>query len=192
MEIGMKACISAIGLWVAASLAIAQTTTTVSPTLPVLKVSPATVQIRAGAKPTTQKFSAVETGVAHASTTFRWTLSGAAGPAGTLGTIDSTGVYTPPAVPPVPNTVTVTATDSSQTPALANTATVTVLDPSPVISSLSPNYVNTALQYTVDLLGSGFMSSYKVMLDTTEVPYKFISSTDIQIPALPPPPPEPR
>ncbi|HEY3841094.1 MAG TPA: DUF1800 family protein [Bryobacteraceae bacterium] len=169
----MKISSSVIGLWVAASLGVAATTT------PALKLTPATISVRAAAKPATQTFTATESGTTH-TPTYAWALSGAAGATGSLGTIDSKGVYTPPVVPPVPNTVTVTVTDSANT--LSATATITVLDPVPVISSLSPYNVNTGLAYTVDIIGSNFMPSDQVMLGATPVATaKFISSTDIRI-----------
>jgi uncharacterized protein (DUF1800 family) len=169
----MKIRSFAIGLWVTASLGLAATTT------PAIKLTPATANIRAAAKPSTQTFSVSESGAPH-TPTYAWALTGASGVSGSLGTISSKGVYTPPAVPPVPNTVTVTVTDSANS--LSSTATITVLDPAPVISSLSPNNVNTGLAYTVDIIGSNFMAGYQVMLGTTPVTTaKFVSSTDIQI-----------
>src|SRR5438132_412996 len=102
----MKVWIFALYLCLAASLGLAQTPAPA--TAPVLKVSPATVQLRAGAK---QTFSASETGVTSPSLT--WSLSGPPGATGSLGAIDSTGAYVAPAVPPVPATVTVTATDKA-------------------------------------------------------------------------------
>jgi uncharacterized protein (DUF1800 family) len=169
----MKICSSAIGLWVSVSLGMAATTT------PAIKLTPATLDVRAAAKPSTQTFSVNESGAPH-TPTYAWALTGASGVTGSLGSITSKGVYTPPAVPPVPNTVTVTVTDSANS--LSATATLTVLDPVPAISSLSPYNVNTGLAYTVDIIGSNFMPSYQVMLGTTQVTTaKFVSSTDIQI-----------
>ncbi len=172
----MKILISAISLWVAASLGIAQTTST---TVPALKISPATVSIAAAVKPSSVTFKGSETGVKTPATSYTWTLSGAANVQGSLGAITTSGVYTPPAVPPVPNTVTVTATDTTNN--LTNTATITVLDPVPAITSLSSYNINTGLAYTVDVIGTGFMPSYQVMLDKTAATSKFVSGTDIQI-----------
>ena len=167
----MKIWISAIGLWAATSLALAATTA-----VPTIKISPTTVQLRAGAKPTTQTFTVTETGVTKPSMT--WSLSGKA-PASTLGTL-ANGVYTPPAVAPSPNIVTVTVTDSSQTPALTATATITVLDPAPVITSLSPNTVNTGLKTVVIVNGTGFLPSDQLLLDGKVTTPDSISSTGIQ------------
>jgi uncharacterized protein (DUF1800 family) len=168
----MTTWISAIGLIVATSLCNAQT-------VPTMKVSPATASLRAGAQPTTQTFKVTETNVKTPSTTFTWALTGAAGVTGSLGAINSAGVYTPPAVPPTPNTVTVTATDVANK--LSSTAVITILDPAPVITSLSSYNINTGLFYTIDVKGTGFMPTYKVMLDSTQAKSSFISSTDIQI-----------
>jgi uncharacterized protein (DUF1800 family) len=97
-----------------------------------------------------------------------------------LGSIDSKGVYTAPAVPPTPNIVTVNVADTANK--LSNTATITLLDPAPTISSLSPSAnVNTGLKYTVDIIGNNFMPSYTVMLDKTATASTFVSSTDIRI-----------
>jgi uncharacterized protein (DUF1800 family) len=149
----------------------------------VLKVTPATIQLRTGAKPITQTFAAVELGVAHAATSYAWSLSSAAAASGSLGAIDSKGVYTPPAVPPTPNRVIVTATDTTNK--LSGSATITLLDPAPIISSLAPSAnINTGLKYTVDIMGSNFMPSYTVMLDGAATTSKFVSSTDIQISGL--------
>ena len=169
----MRRCFLAAGLCLTASLCLAQIRTIV----PGIKVSPAAVQVRAGAT-ASQNFTAVETGLKTPSTTFTWTL-GPTGSTGSLGTISSKGAYTPPAVPPVPDTVTVTATDATNK--LSGSATITVLDPIPAITSLSASYINMGLAYTVDVKGTGFMPSYQVMLGTTAATSKFVSSTDIQI-----------
>ena len=77
--------------------------------------------------------------------------------------------------------MTVTATDTTNK--LTNTAVITLLDPSPVISSISPSAnINTGLAYTVHIIGTDFMSSYKVMLDATApATSTFVSSTDFQL-----------
>ena len=135
----MKTWVSAISLLVAASLGNSQTNGGGSSTPPTLKVTPATVSLRAAAQPSTQTFKGAETGVKTPATSYTWALTGAEGVTGSLGILSSTGVYTPPAVPPVPNNVTVTATDAANK--LAGTAVITVLNPAPVISSLTTNNI---------------------------------------------------
>jgi uncharacterized protein (DUF1800 family) len=164
----------AAGLCLTASLGMAQTGTA-----PAIALKPATVQIRAGATTNLQTFTVVETGVKTPATTLTWTLSGPAGSAGSLGAITSKGVYTPPAIPPSPNTVTVTATDATNK--VSGAAVITVLDPIPAITSLSTTNINTGLAYVVDVKGAGFMKSYQVMLDTAVAASNFVSGTDIQI-----------
>src|SRR6185312_2120163 len=104
---------------------------------------------------------------------------GPSGSTGSLGTISSKGVYTPPSVPPVPNMVTVTASDTTNK--IKSSSSITVLDPAPVITGLSSNNINTGLTYTLDVKGTGFMSNYKVLLDAAVANSKFVSSNDIQI-----------
>src|SRR3954452_12783098 len=115
----MKSWIPAIGLWVTASLGVAATP------VPAIKVSPATVQMRASAKPASQTFTVTETGVTTPSTTFTWSLSSTSGATTGLGSIDTKGVYTPPAIPPAPNIVKVTVTDAANK--LTTSATITLL-----------------------------------------------------------------
>ncbi len=68
-----------------------------------------------------------------------WQLSGAAcsGPGSPCGVINPAGVYTAPAVPPSPNTLSVTATSSEDT-SRSGTAAVTITA-EPVIVSLLPS-----------------------------------------------------
>ncbi|WP_348265176.1 hypothetical protein P8935_11680 [Telmatobacter sp. DSM 110680] len=73
------------------------TSVTVSPSAP-------TVQLKA-----TQSFQATVTGTGNYSSSVQWSVGGITGGNAKLGTISSAGVYTAPASPPNPNTVTVTA-----------------------------------------------------------------------------------
>jgi hypothetical protein len=64
------------------------------------------------------------------------------------------------------------------------TATVNLLNPLPVISSLGPSSINTGLEYTIEIKGTGFVKSSQVMLGGTAVPPKavrFRSGTDLQL-----------
>ena len=112
-------------------------------------------------------------------TVLTWTVA----PAG-LGSVAS-GVYTAPAVLPASNTatITLTATDSATNKVLATgSAKVTLENPLPVISSLTPNSINTGLAYAVAVKGSGFIASSQVMFDGKPVTgAKFVSSTEIDL-----------
>ncbi len=71
----------------------------------VVAVSPANMSVPTG---TTQQFNASVTGTSN--TAVAWSVSGAGCSGAACGTIDSSGLYTAPAVAPSPATVTITAT----------------------------------------------------------------------------------
>jgi hypothetical protein len=71
----------------------------------------------------THQFSATVTGAADNGVT--WSVNNVAGGNATVGTIDNTGLYTAPATPPNPATVTVKATSVAD-PAVSGTCTVTI------------------------------------------------------------------
>lgn len=144
------------------------------------KISPATAQIRLNA---TQTFT--ESGITVTPTTV-WQLVSAApnskpDASGALGKIDSTGHYTAPSTLPTPNTLLVQFIDTA-TPANVVSATVTLLNPLPVISSLTPNSMNVGLKSTVVITGTGFLPSSILQFGGQPVPiakYVIKSSTEI-------------
>jgi uncharacterized protein (DUF1800 family) len=141
-----------------------------------LKLSPGTALVRVGEHTT---FSVAASG--KPSTAIAWSLASTeAQHTGSLGIITRAGIYTAPQVPPVPNTVIVQAVDSV-TGSLTGSATVTVVNPAPVISSLSPSSINTGLAYVIDIKGTGFLSTSQVMWAGKTVASTFISATDLQI-----------
>ncbi len=138
-------------------------TTTPAPTI---RISPATIQLRAGEHTT---FYASATGITAPATVTWKVLSTASGSTADLGTVTSAGVYTAPAAVPSPNTVLVQASDSANASVLA-TSTVTILSPLPAITSLSEYNVNTGLGFTLTIRGTNFLAGAKVLLDGTETP----------------------
>ncbi len=114
------------------SSATSSASVTILPHL-VLSVLPATATVVNGGK---TQFSASLLGSDNQQVT--WTVSGAGcGAAGACGTIDSTGLYTAPAVAPAPNLIAVTATSAEDTTQSA-TANVTITS-GPNISTLAPS-----------------------------------------------------
>jgi uncharacterized repeat protein (TIGR03803 family) len=89
-------------------------------TVAALTVSPATAQVTISGK---QKFGAVLNG--QAVSTVAWSVNGIAGGSSTVGTIDTTGLYSAPALVPSPATVTVRVTSPTY-PTTTGSATVTV------------------------------------------------------------------
>ena len=141
-----------------------------------IRISPTSAQLRLGDKRT---FTISAPGIPAAN--LAWTVvSTAATPKGLLGTVTSAGIYTTPIDMPAPNTVLVKVSDSTH-PTVFATAAVTLLNPDPVISSLSSTSINTGLAYVLDLKGTGFLPASQVMWNGKAVTSKFVSSTDLQI-----------
>jgi Big-like domain-containing protein len=112
-----------------------------------ITLSPTSATLAAGA---TQQFTPTVTVTGSSNNAVNWTVNGIAGGNATVGTIDSTGLYTAPASPP--NTaITVTATSQANTTFSAS-APVTVQFGN---ASLKGNYVFLATQPD-NSSGSGF------------------------------------
>ena len=93
-----------------------------------------------------------------------WSVNGAAGGSIVAGVISSSGLYTAPTSLPSPNTVTVTAA-SVDNPAQSASATVTIVNPQPVISSVSPSLIPLGSGDTkLTVNGSGFANGSVVQV----------------------------
>jgi hypothetical protein len=127
----------------------------------------------------TQPFTATVTGSSNQAVT--WSVNDIAGGSATLGTITASGLYTAPAVPPSPNnTVTVKATSAVDTDQ-SGTATVTVMNPVPVLYSISPNAANAGASNTTLIVGgTGFAAQSVVYADATALATVFVSSTQLK------------
>ncbi len=105
-----------------------------------LNLSSASVQVTG-----TQQFTATILGTTNTDVT--WTVNGVAGGNSTLGTISNTGLYTAPAYPPSPTTVTVTATSVAES-SIAVSSMVTVAAP-PISVSVNPTALDLQVGHTV-------------------------------------------
>ena len=142
---------------------------------PVSNLNPATASVEAGGSAT---FSVVSL---HNRSAIAWSVVSAATEySGSLGSVSGAGVYTAPAVPPVPNTVVVRAVEPASR-RFAGSAAVTVVNPVPAITSLSPNVINTGLAYVVDIKGTGFSAASQVMWAGQPVSSTFVSATDLRL-----------
>ena len=86
--------------------------------------------------------------------TVNWSINGIAGGNGTLGTIDANGMYTAPEFPPAPNSITISAVETSNTSRLGN-ASVTLNNPVPQLTSVAPLEVAQG-SFTITLTGLHF------------------------------------
>src|SRR2546421_9372696 len=93
----------------------------------------------------TRQFKATVSGTANTAVT--WTVNGGPGDA-IIGTIDSNGNYTAPAVPPPGYTVTIKATSVADPTAWA-ASNVTVRYPIPLLTSVTPNPVTLLAAHAV-------------------------------------------
>ena len=82
-------------------------------------------------------------------------VNGVAGGNAVLGTIDSNGLYTTPAVVPTPNTLTITSAASNASYG-QGTVALAVLNPIPILNSVTPTGFSEGTT-TVTLTGSEFV-----------------------------------
>ncbi len=110
-------------------------------------------------------------------TAVTWQVNGVAAGAAATGTISATGLYTPPAAIPNPNTVTITAV-SQAAPTVSGTFTEAVLNPVPVVTSAAAT--GTGTTYLLDVIGTGFVSGSQLQIAGAPVTTSFISPTELQ------------
>jgi uncharacterized protein (DUF1800 family) len=117
------------------------------------------------------------TSMTTSSATVLWSVNGVAGGNSTLGTIDTTGLYTAPAALPTPASVQVTATSSSNA-SLTGDAAIGLENPVPVLTSVSPTAVSVGA-FTITATGSKFIKNAQIMFGGTALDTAFVSSTKL-------------
>ena len=135
-------------------------------------VSPTAANIRAGAS---LSFTATVLGSTNTSVT--WSVNRTTGGSPALGTIDGSGSYTAPSTLPNPNTISITATSAADGTIHATSA-VSLLNPTPVLTSVSPSSINLG-NYSITLNGSAFVSGAQVVVDGLAISTTFVSSTQL-------------
>jgi uncharacterized protein (DUF1800 family) len=108
-----------------------------------------------------------------------WQVNGVAGGAAATGTISTTGLYTPPATIPSPNSVTITAV-SQTTPPVSGSLAETILNPTPVITTATATQNLTTSNYLLDVVGTGFVTGAQLQVAGAPVTTNFISATELQ------------
>lgn len=111
-----------------------------------------------------------------------WSVNGVSGGNSVLGSVDSTGRYTAPLLPPT-QTVTLTASlpDASEDPgALTATARVTIVNPAPTINEISPNAIPVGSQQTgMTILGTGFNPASIVTVNGQSISTIFVGAQQL-------------
>lgn len=130
-------------------------------------------QVRLGS---TDLFTAMVSNLSNTAVT--WQVNGVAGGNSTVGTITSVGVYTPPAVIPASNTVTVMAV-SVASPSTSGSAPVSILNPIPSVSAAGATPVS-GNSYTLQVSGAGFVNGAQIQAAGAAVTTSFVSSTELE------------
>ena len=137
-----------------------------------VSVTPNPVNVRAGSS---QQFAASVTGVTNTAVT--WSVNNVAGGNSASGTITSSGNYTAPAALPNPNTFTIQATSAADSSA-SGSSDVTILNPTPVLTAISPSSVNVGA-FSLTITGSNFLSGSQVLLAGAPLTTTYISATQL-------------
>ena len=131
-------------------------------------------QVRLGG---TDQFTATVTNESNTAVT--WQVNGVAGGNSGVGTISSTGVYTPPATIPSPNTVTIKAI-SVGAPSVSGASTEAILNPVPSVTSAQVTEQYGATTGLLDVIGANFVSGATLQVAGANVATIFVSSTELQ------------
>ena len=127
----------------------------------------------------TIQLSATVTNTSNTAVT--WQVNGVAGGSSATGTISATGLYTPPATIPSPNTLTITAVTQA-TPVATASLTESILNPLPVVTTGSATPGSSPTSFNLDLIGTGFLPSSQVQVAGNTVAATFVSSTELRAP----------
>jgi len=106
-----------------------------------------------------------------------WSINGIAGGNATVGTIDANGMYTAPEFPPAPNSITITAVETSDTRKLGNAA-ATLNNPVPQLTSVVPLEVAQG-PFTITLTGLHFAQGAVAYMGTIALTTTYVSSTQL-------------
>lgn len=140
-------------------------------TMPAVTVTidPLAVSVPAGSM---RAFNATVNGAANTAVT--WSVNDISGGNSTLGTIDVSGKYTAPLVPPPGWTVTVKATSVAD-PLASASSTVTVRNQIPNLTSVVPNNLPPG-SFTITVNGSRFVSGAQVLWNGSPLLTNFVNT----------------
>lgn len=138
----------------------------------VVVIDPFAVSVPVGS---VRAFNVVVSGAAN--TAVIWTVNDISGGNATYGTIDATGKYTAPLVPPPGWTVTVKATSVAD-PTAAASAVVTVRNQIPYVTSVVPNTLPPG-PFTVTVNGSRFVNGAQVLWNGAPLVTSFVNTATL-------------
>jgi uncharacterized protein (DUF1800 family) len=107
-----------------------------------------------------------------------YAVNGIAGGNAQVGTISARGLYTAPAIVPVPDTVTVTSSAPGYPSHAGGTLTLSILNPIPVVSSVTPSGFGEGTA-TVTVNGSQFVYGAQILWNGSPVATTFVSGGEL-------------
>ena len=106
-----------------------------------------------------------------------WSINGIAGGNATLGTIGANGMYTAPEFPPTPNSITISAAETSDAKKLGNAAAI-LNNPVPQLTSVAPMSIAQGA-FTITLTGLHFAQTAVAYMGATALTTTYVSSTQL-------------
>jgi uncharacterized protein (DUF1800 family) len=106
-----------------------------------------------------------------------WSVNGIPGGNADIGTISSTGLYTAPAIVPVPNNQVTIGSSAEIYPSKGNYG-VSVLNPIPIVTSITPGSFSEGVAQIV-VNGSAFVYGAQIMWNGVAVPTTYVSGTQL-------------
>jgi uncharacterized protein (DUF1800 family) len=107
-----------------------------------------------------------------------FSVNGIPGGNAELGTIDSNGLYTAPAVVPVPNTIIITSAATGHPDYPPGSVSLGVLNPIPILSSVTPSSLSEGTTQ-VEVDGSQFVYGAQISWNGAAIATTFVSSTKL-------------
>ena len=139
-----------------------------------------TVTVNGGGQVRLGSTAQLTASVANATNTaVTWQVNGVTGGSITAGTISASGLYTPPATIPIPDTVTITAI-SAALPAVSGSATEAVWNPLPAVASAQVTQTAGATTGLLDVIGTGFVTTSALQVAGSPATTNFVSATELK------------
>ena len=124
---------------------------------------------------TSQQFTATANDGSHPALT--WSVNGVAGGNASVGTISAAGFFTAPEFPPTPATVTITASETSNS-SKPGKATISLSNPVPVLSTVAPMSIPLGA-FSLSITGLHFAPGAAVYFGSTALVTTSVSSTQL-------------
>jgi uncharacterized protein (DUF1800 family) len=112
------------------------------------------------------------------STSVNWEVNGVTGGNSTVGTISTSGVYTPPSALPANDLVTVSAVSAS-TPSMSGSIQLSILNPIPAITGATASPVS-GTSYALEVDGSSFVSGAQIQAAGATVTTMYVAGNELQ------------